>query len=128
MQQYVVKQSPTAEGIVAGSSVKAKVKGYEPGAILPKGSHLLMLDLPVELPIDFLEFNIKRGKSNDAPVILYDFEITGQFTATVKLYALEDISVPTELFVFITSPVLIRGIPDVSTKVPAKRGRKPKAN
>jgi hypothetical protein len=113
MKLYAVKQNPefTQSGkVFAGTRVLAKVVNLKKDSI-SSGEHKLELELPIELPIDLLEYHAKLVKDS-SPVIFYGFEMTGQFTASVKLHipdgwAMES---PTHVALYALTPILMRGV------------------
>jgi hypothetical protein len=124
MKLYVVRQSSklTESGkVFAGTRVLAKVTNLIKDVPL-NGDNKLELELPIELPDDLLEYHVKLA-DDSKPVIFYDFKMTGQFTASVRLHIPTGwtMNSPSNVILYAVTPILMRGVnlPDQTPKYDA---------
>jgi hypothetical protein len=118
MQQYIAKQNPKEDRVVAGFYIKAKVvevdhEPKEKAALNKQGVYQLRLELPIQMPIDQIEYHAKLEYPTVNPMFFTNFELLGEFYAVVTVFAPNEEFVPSEVLVYGLTPVLFRGIPQV---------------
>ena len=123
MKQYLVKQNPNENKVVAGPYVKLTLKTIngQPAANRgsSSGSVLLGYEASIQIPIDLLEYSVKLATGlTDSPIFFSDPVLDEEFGVNVVAFIPNGRRIPDEALLIAYETVMFRGLP-AAQPVPA---------